>query len=207
MKPLKVFPDDCRKERIIALLNWSDYVHRKFLLRIPPADIPQQLPEECRPCSNLSPGQGWRRWTERLCTFNQGYRSLSSHRSVNIAQQNCISHGDFLSNAEPSRAFSEKTSWCTTTRRSRIWFRIWFLPEHRSDNERKDTSAKMRSKLPTQALPSKFYSHPKNRVQTPPQKMPTYVPKEKNTLKVLESTGWLQYSHRMALALQKYFSK
>ena len=125
----------------------------------------------------------------------------------NIAQQNCIFHDDFLSNAEPSRASSEKTSWCTTTRRSRIWFRIWFLPEHQSDSERKDTSAKMRSKLPTQALPSKFSFHPKNRVRPPLQKMPTCVPKEKNTRKALESTGWSQYSRRTVLALQKYFSK
>ena len=130
---------------------------------------------------------------------------LSFHS--NIAQQNCIFHGDFLSNAEPSQASSEKTSWCTTTRRSRIWFRIWFLPKHRLDNERKDTSAKMRSKLPTQALPSKFSFHPKNRVRPPLQKMPTCVPKEKNTRKALESTGWSQYSRRTVLALQKYFSK
>ena len=130
---------------------------------------------------------------------------LSFHS--NIAHQNCISHGDFLSNAEPSRASPEKTSWCTTTRCSRIGFRIRFRPEHRSDNERKDTSAKMRSKLPTQALPSKFSFHPKNRVRPPLQKMPTCVPKEKNTRKALESTGWSQYSHRMVLALQKYFSK
>lgn len=130
---------------------------------------------------------------------------LSFHS--NIAQQNCIFHDDFLSNAEPSLASSEKTSWCTTTRRSRIWFRIWFRPKHRSDNERKDTSVKMRSKLPTQALPSKFSFHPKNRVRPPPQKMPTCVPKEKNTRKALESTGWLQYSRRTVLALQKYFSK
>lgn len=33
---------------------------------------------------------------------------LSFHS--NIAQQNCIFHGDFLSNAEPSRASPEKTS-------------------------------------------------------------------------------------------------
>lgn len=82
-----------------------------------------------------------------------------------------------------------------------------FLPKHRSDSEHKDTSLKMRSKLPTQALPSKFSFHPKNIVRTPLQKMPTYVPKEKNTLKALESTGWSQYSRRTVLALQKYFSK
>ena len=35
-----------------------------------------------RPSSNPSCSLRSRRWTERLCTFNQGYRSLSSHRSV-----------------------------------------------------------------------------------------------------------------------------
>ena len=56
--------------------------HSPWCRGISAMTTPQQLPEECRPCSNLCPGQGWRRWTERLCTFNQGYRSLSSHRSV-----------------------------------------------------------------------------------------------------------------------------
>lgn len=35
-----------------------------------------------RPSSNPSYSLRSRRWTEHLCTFNQGYRSLSSHRSV-----------------------------------------------------------------------------------------------------------------------------
>lgn len=99
--------------------------------------------------------------------------------------------------------------FCRSTlfRHTRKRCRPKFLPKHRSDSEHKDTSLKMRSKLPTQALPSKFSFHPKNIVRTPLQKMPTYVPKEKNTLKALESTGWSQYSRRTVLALQKYFSK
>ena len=99
--------------------------------------------------------------------------------------------------------------FCRSTlfRHTRKKFRATCRTKHRSDNERKDTSLKMRSKLPTQALPSKFSFHPKNIVRTPLQKMPTYVPKEKNTLKALESTGWSQYSRRTVLALQKYFSK